>query len=483
MRKKITLALMLMGLLIILGGCLGVKVLHVFIAPKQLTIQVGKMGKFVGSASYTDGWGEYLIKAEWESSNPAVATVNEWGEVFAISEGTTQITFRRGDKTAAATVTVKAGTLDPSGIIISSVEFTDLESDRAELHWTTNLPGKIAVKYGEDENLGQTVSEDTLAEKHVITLTGLKAGTLYHYQVTATAADGEKRVLEEQAFITKSSTSFVLPARFNLIEYQPTTNKLYCLSKEKCQLLIFDLATRQIEKTIPLTHEPDRFCIALDRAKAYISNTDSCTISEVDLILGKVTRNIPWPGIDIKPFNVYTYPIYYGHRLIYGIGSGNVLWTIDPDNLTVKSYALAIPRVCWVTVAQQSPSIYCTTLDGILQRYTIEETGLVLVDQSNYIPDFAVSNIALREAKDLVYISNMILDSTNLKNVKGQIETNYVNKIHPWLPIGINNDSLVNLDSGSILGSLPTYVYPIFFGNDGNLYFGNGGNITCISIK
>jgi hypothetical protein len=56
---------------------------------------------------------------------------------------------------------------------------------RAVVVWTTESPADAKVEYGLTSNYGQTLTRTTLAEEHLVTLTGLVPGMLYHYRVTS----------------------------------------------------------------------------------------------------------------------------------------------------------------------------------------------------------------------------------------------------------------------------------------------------------
>ena len=72
---------------------------------------------------------------------------------------------------------------------ISNVQVTPLATS-ATVTWTTDAPASSTVVYGQSTSYGLQVQDPTLVTTHSLQLTGLSAGTLYHYQVSSTDAGG-----------------------------------------------------------------------------------------------------------------------------------------------------------------------------------------------------------------------------------------------------------------------------------------------------
>ncbi|MBQ9459638.1 MAG: Ig-like domain-containing protein [Oscillospiraceae bacterium] len=83
------------------------------LAPEKLTLEIGKSATMNAFAAYMSGQGTPTIT--YESSKPAVATVNSSGTVTGVSVGVTTITASAGGKTAEATVTVTNPTSNVTG--------------------------------------------------------------------------------------------------------------------------------------------------------------------------------------------------------------------------------------------------------------------------------------------------------------------------------------------------------------------------------
>ncbi len=84
------------------------------------------------------------------------------------------------------------GTADPSGgnegtvaLALSNVVVTSITSTTAVVTWSTNLTSTSTVQYGLTTSYSNATPLLGLTLTHVVTLTGLAPGTLYHYTVTS----------------------------------------------------------------------------------------------------------------------------------------------------------------------------------------------------------------------------------------------------------------------------------------------------------
>ncbi|MDJ0768692.1 MAG: InlB B-repeat-containing protein [Ilumatobacter sp.] len=103
-----------------------------------------------------------------------------------------------GSKSVTATFVVDSGQQPP---VISALSVTPFV-DSATVSWTTDVPASSEVAYGETAGyeLG-TETDPTLRTSHSITLTGLAAETLHHFQVTSVGAGGSSSS-PDQTFTT-----------------------------------------------------------------------------------------------------------------------------------------------------------------------------------------------------------------------------------------------------------------------------------------
>lgn len=76
-----------------------------------------------------------------------------------------------------------------SGVQITNGPGADnITPSTAVIFWNTNLPSGAVVRYGTDEDkLNQTAMAPSGQTDHKVTLTNLQPGTVYYFQVSATA--------------------------------------------------------------------------------------------------------------------------------------------------------------------------------------------------------------------------------------------------------------------------------------------------------
>ncbi|RKY89982.1 hypothetical protein DRQ09_00155, partial [candidate division KSB1 bacterium] len=94
-------------------------------------------------------------------------------------------------------------TLPP--VIVTGPIASFIETDKATIEWTTDKIASSIVYYGEDTSYGNIEKEDMLqgVKEHKITLTGLKAGTEYHYMIESKSENLKVVSAGDFIFITK----------------------------------------------------------------------------------------------------------------------------------------------------------------------------------------------------------------------------------------------------------------------------------------
>src|SRR5262249_52358862 len=72
----------------------------------------------------------------------------------------------------------------PASLTISSVQSTGITTTGFQVSWTTNSPANSAMDYGTTSSYGSSLPvNSSMVTAHKMSLSGLKAGTLYHYRV------------------------------------------------------------------------------------------------------------------------------------------------------------------------------------------------------------------------------------------------------------------------------------------------------------
>ena len=143
----------------------------------------------------------------WESSDAAVATVDNTGKVTAVKEGTATITAKAGDKTATCAVTIKAkGTVNVESITVNPATVT-LEIGKTTVLGVTfkpeNVTDKTVTWKSSDESKATVDAKGCVTAKADGTVT-----------ITATTKDGNKTatctVTIPKSYDPKTDTTKVL---------------------------------------------------------------------------------------------------------------------------------------------------------------------------------------------------------------------------------------------------------------------------------
>lgn len=106
-------------------------------------------------------------------------------------------------------VVAVAGLFGPSSVLaepaISSVQASQITASSAVISWYTDVPSDSYISYvGADDSEAQLASDDTLVTNHQVTLTGLKANTVYSFAVNSADAQGDNAAQNGIDFTTLS---------------------------------------------------------------------------------------------------------------------------------------------------------------------------------------------------------------------------------------------------------------------------------------
>jgi hypothetical protein len=96
-------------------------------------------------------------------------------------------------------------TVDDSAPFISNVQAVDITETSARITWDTDENATSQVDYGTTAGYGSTVSDGTLVTSHSMLLTGLTAGTLYHFRVQSQDASLNTATSGDFTFTTLSN--------------------------------------------------------------------------------------------------------------------------------------------------------------------------------------------------------------------------------------------------------------------------------------
>lgn len=100
------------------------------------------------------------------------------------------------------------GPSDTAAPVISGVSSSGITSNTATIIWTTNENADSQVQYGTSTAYGSmTALNSSLSTAHAQVLTGLAAGTTYHYRVRSKDAAGNLAVSGDYTFTTRRETA------------------------------------------------------------------------------------------------------------------------------------------------------------------------------------------------------------------------------------------------------------------------------------
>ena len=117
-----------------------------------------------------------------------------------------------GNRTTSASRTVTVSN-DVAGPVISTVAVSSLTTSGATVGWTTNEPSDSIAEYGPTAGYGNAGGAGTpLVTAHSVVLSGLSAGTLYHYRVRSSDAAGNQASSSDRTFTTLSPPPPPAPA-------------------------------------------------------------------------------------------------------------------------------------------------------------------------------------------------------------------------------------------------------------------------------
>lgn len=103
---------------------------------------------------------------------------------------------------------------DTTPPVISNIAATGISSSSATITWATDELSNSTVEYGLTTSYGGTVSNANNVTSHSIALSGLSAGTLYHYRVSSTDAAGNSATSADNTFTTSPPPTSTLVESF-----------------------------------------------------------------------------------------------------------------------------------------------------------------------------------------------------------------------------------------------------------------------------
>jgi RHS repeat-associated protein len=159
--------------------------------------------------------------------NPAPVTAHSQALSGLTSD--TEYHYQIRSKDSAGNLAVSGDlTFRTGSLVISNVAAGGVTTSGATITWTTNANSDSQVEYGVDTGYGlsaPTTPNPTLVTAHSQSLSGLTAGTVYHYRVKSRDAGGKIAVSGDFTFATTSSGSIPLDGLASL-SYNGANNRI-----------------------------------------------------------------------------------------------------------------------------------------------------------------------------------------------------------------------------------------------------------------
>lgn len=200
---------------------------------------------------YVQADGTLGASADWQ-------TYATWGSasgktVTGLTPNTTytfEVKARNADNTETA-FSSTASTVTSAETAISNISVGSITSTGAVISWSTNHAASSRVDYGTTVSYGSSTTSATLVTSHSVTLTGLTAGTTYHYKVTSTG--NSTAVSSDQTFSTSASGgSLAGPSAVKINNHSAKTGNSYNSIISNTQLPTFS-GKAEANSTIKLT--------------------------------------------------------------------------------------------------------------------------------------------------------------------------------------------------------------------------------------
>jgi len=102
----------------------------------------------------------------------------------------------------------------PAALTISNIGLSNMSGTGAMISWTTSEAALSMVEYGLTAAYGQMAHHDMAMTAHALALTGLTAGTTYHFRVTAQAGP-QSAASPDQTFVTPRTGGAGRPGDMN----------------------------------------------------------------------------------------------------------------------------------------------------------------------------------------------------------------------------------------------------------------------------
>ena len=178
---------------------------HVVASYDGSTMRLYKNGVSVGSKAKTGNIDTSNTVKAWIGSNPNDANSRPWKGIIANVRIYQQVLSNEEINTIKNQDQID-DTIPPddnTAPIISNIS-TVVTETTATISWETNEVSDSSVAYGSDNSYGNTKTGNANTTTHEVTLTGLTAGTSYHFAVSSSDSQGNSASSTDQVVTTEA---------------------------------------------------------------------------------------------------------------------------------------------------------------------------------------------------------------------------------------------------------------------------------------
>ncbi|WP_052085707.1 cell wall-binding repeat-containing protein [Clostridium sp. HMP27] len=288
---------------------------------------------------------------------------------------------------------------------------------------------------------------------------------------------------------------------FATVKYDVSRNKAYALDKTLNNLLVMDIKTNKLERTINLLYTPSDLAISEDFSNLYIVNEDeNYLVSVYDLNDFSNTKNL---SCKIEKNS----SILVGHRHIYEKNNRlyivNGEWSpkllvFDSNTFNEINYTPRMEEVGNISFSSDGKYIYKWTqygwsagsLTSEIAKYLTDGDKITEIEKSNIgytstneklsmYRDPLDTPIMVLEKKGLIICKDKVFNINNLsKPIRSFNEPIYA--VDEDRSIAVGKSRIYNLDTMETVRYMPNYSNNIFFDKDGKLHFFTGKDMYSI---
>lgn len=88
-------------------------------------------------------------------------------------------------------------------LVIQNLTIKNISDNKTLINWSTNLPSSYLLEYGETNEYGLKIKDNSVSYTHETKLSGLKPKTTYHFRIIAFTPDDKRTYTFDQIFKTK----------------------------------------------------------------------------------------------------------------------------------------------------------------------------------------------------------------------------------------------------------------------------------------